>query len=593
MQSNQRLQQFSYSIDLTWCLDQLLWDEMITERDKALVQTTHRSKNQLSWHPLQWIAQFDLTNQRNQQQKLTLNLLCKWLSEKSNLPFYVIDPLKADVSALTAVMSQEFAVRNHILAVEVNDTEVLIGTDQPFLTDWIGYLEKGLKPKKIQRVFLSPEQLQRYLSEYYQVSRAVNSSQKNQGYERDSRGVEALLQLGEVTQNPDANDQHIVKLVDWILQFAFEQGASDIHLEPRREDSKVRFRIDGILHTIYKMPSNTLGAVIARIKILGRMNVAEKRKPQDGRLKTRTPRGLETELRLATLPTAFGEKMVMRIFDPEVLVRSFEQLGFDGRLLNQWNELTQHSHGIILVTGPTGSGKTTTLYSTLKQLATDEVNVCTIEDPIEMIEGSFNQMQVNHGIELGFADGIRALMRQDPDIIMVGEVRDQDTADMAIQAALTGHLVLSTLHTNDAPSSLTRLHDLGVQPFLSSATLLGILAQRLVRKLCPQCKQRAPTNEQQWLHLTVDYTVDVPATSYVPVGCEACRYTGYKGRVGIYEFMPISLQLKQMISENVPLNALRFQSKKEGVEPLRIAGARKVVAGITSLEEVLRVVPLS
>lgn len=593
MQSNQRLQQFSYSIDLTWCLDQLLWDEMITERDKALVQTTHRSKNQLSWHPLQWIAQFDLTNQRNQQQKLTLNLLCKWLSEKSNLPFYVIDPLKADVSALTAVMSQEFAVRNHILAVEVNDTEVLIGTDQPFLTDWIGYLEKGLKPKKIQRVFLNPEQLQRYLSEYYQVSRAVNSSQKNQGYERDSRGVEALLQLGEVTQNPDANDQHIVKLVDWILQFAFEQGASDIHLEPRREDSKVRFRIDGILHTIYKMPSNTLGAVIARIKILGRMNVAEKRKPQDGRLKTRTPRGLETELRLATLPTAFGEKMVMRIFDPEVLVRSFEQLGFDGRLLNQWNELTQHSHGIILVTGPTGSGKTTTLYSTLKQLATDEVNVCTIEDPIEMIEGSFNQMQVNHGIELGFADGIRALMRQDPDIIMVGEVRDQDTADMAIQAALTGHLVLSTLHTNDAPSSLTRLHDLGVQPFLSSATLLGILAQRLVRKLCPQCTQRAPTNEQQWLHLTVDYTVDVPATSYVPVGCEACRYTGYKGRVGIYEFMPISLQLKQMISENVPLNALRFQSKKEGVEPLRIAGARKVVAGITSLEEVLRVVPLS
>ena len=593
MHSDQRLTQFSYSIDLTWCLDQLLWDEIITERDQVLVQTTHRNKSQLAWHPLQWIAQFDLVNQKDPEQKLTLSLLCQWLAEKANLPFYVIDPLKADVSALTAVMSQEFAVRNHILAVEVNDTEVLIGTDQPFLTDWIGYLEKGLKPKKIQRVFLSPEQLQRYLSEYYQVSRAVNSSQKNQGYERDSRGVEALLQLGEVTQNPDANDQHIVKLVDWILQFAFEQGASDIHLEPRREDSKVRFRIDGILHTIYKMPSNTLGAVIARIKILGRMNVAEKRKPQDGRLKTRTPRGLETELRLATLPTAFGEKMVMRIFDPEVLVRSFEQLGFDGRLLNQWNELTQHSHGIILVTGPTGSGKTTTLYSTLKQLATDEVNVCTIEDPIEMIEGSFNQMQVNHGIELGFADGIRALMRQDPDIIMVGEVRDQDTADMAIQAALTGHLVLSTLHTNDAPSSLTRLHDLGVQPFLSSATLLGILAQRLVRKLCPQCTQRAPTNEQQWLHLTVDYTVDVPATSYVPVGCEACRYTGYKGRVGIYEFMPISLQLKQMISENVPLNALRFQSKKEGVEPLRIAGARKVVAGITSLEEVLRVVPLS
>ena len=593
MQSNQRLQQFSYSIDLTWCLDQLLWDEMITERDKALVQTTHRSKNQLSWHPLQWIAQFDLTNQRNQQQKLTLNLLCKWLSEKSNLPFYVIDPLKADVSALTAVMSQEFAVRNHILAVEVNDTEVLIGTDQPFLTDWIGYLEKGLKPKKIQRVFLSPEQLQRYLSEYYQVSRAVNSSQKNQGYERDSRGVEALLQLGEVTQNPDANDQHIVKLVDWILQFAFEQGASDIHLEPRREDSKVRFRIDGILHTIYKMPSNTLGAVIARIKILGRMNVAEKRKPQDGRLKTRTPRGLETELRLATLPTAFGEKMVMRIFDPEVLVRSFEQLGFDGRLLNQWNELTQHSHGIILVTGPTGSGKTTTLYSSLKQLATEQVNVCTIEDPIEMLEPSFNQMQVNPNIELGFADGVRALMRQDPDIIMVGEIRDHDTANMAIQAALTGHLVLSTLHTNDAPSSLTRLHDLGVQPFLTAATILGVLAQRLVRRLCPHCKQQTAINEQEWEHLTFDYMMDMPTTMYKAVGCEVCRQTGYKGRVGIYEFMPVSLELKSIIGGNGTLDNLRAQAKKEGIEPLRIAGARKVIEGMTTLEEVLRVVPLN
>ncbi|MHA3054078.1 type II/IV secretion system protein [Acinetobacter sp. ANC 4633] len=593
MQSNQRLTQFSYSIDLTWCLDQLLWDEIITERDQVLVQTTHRNKSQLAWHPLQWIAQFDLVNQKDSEKKLTLSLLGQWLAEKASLPFYVIDPLKADVPALTEVMSQEFAIRNHILAVEVNDAEVLIGTDQPFLTDWVGYLENGLKPKKIQRVFLSPEQLQRYLSEYYQVSRAVHSSQKSQNYERDGRGVEALLQLGDISQNPDANDQHIVKLVDWILQFAFEQGASDIHLEPRREHSKVRFRIDGILHTIYKMPSNTLGAVIARIKILGRMNVAEKRKPQDGRLKTRTPRGLETELRLATLPTAFGEKMVMRIFDPEVLVRNFEQLGFDQKLLSQWQALTQHSHGIILVTGPTGSGKTTTLYSTLKQLATEEVNVCTIEDPIEMIEGSFNQMQVNHGIELGFADGIRALMRQDPDIIMVGEVRDQDTADMAIQAALTGHLVLSTLHTNDAPSSLTRLHDLGVQPFLSSATLLGVLAQRLVRKLCPQCKQNAPINEQQWMHLTTDYTVDVPQTAYMPVGCEACRYTGYKGRIGIYEFMPISLQLKQMISENVSLNALRFQSKKEGIEPLRIAGARKIMAGVTSLEEVLRVVPLS
>jgi general secretion pathway protein E len=264
----------------------------------------------------------------------------------------------------------------------------------------INNFERSLNPKKVEAVLLNPEQLQRYLIEYYQVSRAVSSSQGTSAFDRDNKGVEALLQLGD-TQNPDANDQHIVKLVDWVLQFAFEQGASDIHLEPRKDKGKVRFRIDGVLHTIYNMPANTLTAVISRIKILGRMNVAEKRKPQDGRLKTRTPKGQETELRLSTLPTAFGEKLVMRIFDPEVLVRSFQQLGFEGHLLSDWQALTSHSHGIILVTGPTGSGKTTTLYSSLKQLATEQVNVCTIEDPIEMLEPSFNQMQVNTGTGCG------------------------------------------------------------------------------------------------------------------------------------------------------------------------------------------------
>lgn len=571
-----------FEIDLVWCLEHLLEDGLINERDKALIQTTHRKREQLKWHPIRWIAEFGLP-------KLTLLFLCRWFAEKTQLPFYVIDPLKADVALLTKVMSQEFALKNHILAVESHSDEVVIGTDQPFITDWVDNLQHSFPAKKIRRVFLNPEQLQRYLTEYYQVSRAVNSTQKLQTQE--IKGVEALLQLGD-TQNPDANDQHIVKLVDWVFQFAFEQGASDIHLEPRKEKGNVRFRIDGVLHTIYHMPANTLMAVIARIKILGRMNVAEKRRPQDGRLKTRTPKGIETELRLATLPTAFGEKMVMRIFDPDVLVRNFEQLGFDHNLLAKWKDITQNSHGIILVTGPTGSGKTTTLYSSLKQLATEQVNVCTIEDPIEMLEASFNQMQVNHSIDLGFADGIRALMRQDPDIIMVGEVRDQDTADMAIQAALTGHLVLSTLHTNDAPSSLTRLHDLGVQPFLSSATLLGVLAQRLVRKLC-DCKMQITTNKEEWVQLTSGYTVTPPETVAQPVGCEKCRQTGYKGRIGIYEFMPMSTSLKQLVSENAPLADLRFQTKKEGIEPLRIAGARKVMMGITSMEEVLRVVPLT
>ena len=583
---------FNFEMDTSWCLEQLQKDERITERNKLLIQTTHRQREQLKWHPLQWIANFDLVDQSHPQSTLTLNRLCQWIAEKANIPFYIIDPLKADVQALTNVMSQEFAVRNKILAVEIQADKVFIATDQPYKTEWVANLEHSLLPKKIQRVLLSPDQLQRYLVEYYQVSRAVNSSQKSSAYDRDHKGVEALLQLGD-TQNPDANDQHIVKLVDWVLQFAFEQGASDIHLEPRKDAGKVRFRIDGVLHTIYKMPANTLTAVISRIKILGRMNVAEKRKPQDGRLKTRTPKGQETELRLSTLPTAFGEKMVMRIFDPEVLVRSFQQLGFEGDLLSDWQALTSHSHGIILVTGPTGSGKTTTLYSSLKQLATEQVNVCTIEDPIEMLEPSFNQMQVNQGIDLGFADGVRALMRQDPDIIMVGEIRDHDTANMAIQAALTGHLVLSTLHTNDAPSSLTRLHDLGIQPFLTAATILGVLAQRLVRKLCPHCKQETFINEQEWKHLTFDYEIEMPNFVFHAVGCEACRHTGYKGRIGIYEFMPLSLESKQLIGANANLNQLRHQAKKEGIEPLRIAGARKVLVGMTTLEEVLRVVPLN
>lgn len=592
MQAQAKFANFSFTIDVTWCLEQLLKDGRITERDKLLVQTTHRQKEQLKWHPLQWIANFNLKDQLNAGLTLTLNRLCPWLAEKAEIPLFVIDPLKADVAALTSVMSQEFAVRNHILAVDVQPDRILIGTDQPFITEWLNNLERSLAPKKIEKVLLNPEQLQRYIIEYYQVSRAVSSSQNASVYDRENKGVEALLQLGDA-QNPDANDQHIVKLVDWVLQFAFEQGASDIHLEPRKDKGKVRFRIDGVLHTIYNMPANTLTAVISRIKILGRMNVAEKRKPQDGRLKTRTPKGQETELRLSTLPTAFGEKLVMRIFDPEVLVRSFQQLGFEGHLLQSWQQLTQHSHGIILVTGPTGSGKTTTLYSSLKQLATEQVNVCTIEDPIEMLEPSFNQMQVNPNIELGFADGVRALMRQDPDIIMVGEIRDHDTANMAIQAALTGHLVLSTLHTNDAPSSLTRLHDLGIQPFLTAATILGVLAQRLVRRLCPHCKQETQMNEHEWEHLTFDYMMDMPTSMYKAVGCEACRHTGYKGRVGIYEFMPVSLEAKSLISANCTLNDLRAQAKKEGIEPLRIAGARKVIEGVTTLEEVLRVVPLS
>ena len=592
------VQKYSIVIDLRWCLDELLADRVIDQRGYNLVITSRRNKAQ---HPLITISEFGLPNghalNNNSENKLTLAWLNQWLAAKADMPLVRIDPLKVDVPTVTQLMSFEYARSQHILPIEVTLDEVVIGTDQPFYTDWHGNIEKLIKSKSYRTVFINPEQINRYRQEFYQVTQAIagaNSLHKRAA--ADVTNVEALLQLGD-NPNPDANDQHIVKVVDWLLQYAFEQRASDIHLEPRRETGKVRFRIDGVLHSVYEMPLAIIVAVTARIKILGRLNVAEKRKPQDGRLKTRTPKGLETELRLSTMPTAFGEKLVMRVFDPEVLVRSFAQLGLSGKQLETWHELTAHPNGIILVTGPTGSGKTTTLYSTLKQLATEQVNVCTIEDPIEMIEPAFNQMQVNPGVDLHFADGIRSLMRQDPDIIMVGEIRDAETANMAVQASLTGHLVLSTLHTNDAPSSITRLHDLGIQPFLTSATILGVMAQRLLRTLCPHCKQAldvTPDSEIaiQWQELVQPWRAPVPTQVYKAQGCEHCRHTGYQGRVGLYEIMPLSNELKKLVAADANLDTLKQQAYREGVQPLRLSGAKRISEGLTTIEEVMRVVPL-
>ncbi len=586
--------QFSLVIDLRWCLDELLAENIIGQRNYNLILAGRRDKDK---HPLQVIHEFHLHVENNKLQKLDLTWLNTWLANKANMPVYRIDPLKVDVPSVTQFMSFEYARNQYILPLEVTDDKVVIGTDQPFYTDWHDNIRHLLKNRAFVTVYLSPAQINKYRQEFYQVTQAIagaNFAKKRA--EADISNVEALLQLGD-KENPDANDSHIVKVVDWLLHYAFEQRASDIHLEPRRDTGKVRFRIDGVLHTVYKMPASIMTAVVARIKILGRLNVAEKRKPQDGRLKTRTPKGIETELRLSTLPTAFGEKLVMRVFDPEVLVRSFAQLGLTGTQLEQWQQLTSHPNGIILVTGPTGSGKTTTLYSTLKQLATEEVNVCTIEDPIEMIEPAFNQMQVNSSIDLSFADGIRSLMRQDPDIVMVGEIRDNETANMAVQASLTGHLVLSTLHTNDAPSSLTRLHDLGVQPFLTSATILGVVAQRLLRTLCPKCKQAQAVEADselsvQWQELVHPWTAKVPTVIYQPVGCEHCRHTGYQGRIGIYEILVMSNELKKRIAQNADLDIIRQQAHNEGLKPLRLSGARRIAEGLTSMEEVMRVVPL-
>jgi general secretion pathway protein E len=401
---------------------------------------------------------------------------------------------------------------------------------------------------------------------------------------------EQLLEVGGL-KNADAQDQHIVNIVDWLLQYAFEQRASDIHLEPRRDKGKVRFRIDGILHLVYELPDNVMTAMVSRLKILGRMDLAEKRRPQDGRIKTVAPNGNEVELRLSTMPTAFGEKLVMRIFDPEVLLRNFTQLGLVDQDYIHWRAMTLRSHGIVLVTGPTGSGKTTTLYSTLKSLAEETVNVSTIEDPIEMVVDAFNQSQIQPAIDFNFAAGIRTLMRQDPDIIMVGEIRDRETAEMAVQAALTGHLVLSTLHTNDAPTAISRLLDLGIPAHLLKATVNGIMAQRLLRTLCVSCRVEVAPEQQAWQELVQSHQLPMPSKIYQPGGCLECRNTGYSGRQGVYEIMPLSKPLIKTIGANSDIQSLRATAVKIGMVPLRLAGAEKVIKGITSIEEVMRVTP--
>ncbi|TXH02810.1 MAG: type II/IV secretion system protein [Nevskiaceae bacterium] len=542
-------------------------------------------------HPLLTLADAQWPHPKAPGRKLTAEALTQWLAERIGLPYLRIDPLKIDVTKVTSVIPYAYAARARILPVAVNAGEVMVAVCEPYLHEWERELAPMLK-QKIVRVLANPADIERYLLEFYALARSVKASEneRSQAGLSNVQNLEQLIELGR-SGKLDANNQHVVAIVDWLLQYAFEQRASDIHLEPRREIGNIRFRIDGLLHDVYQIPSAVMVAVTSRIKILARMDVAEKRKPQDGRIKTRTPAGKEVELRGSSLPTAFGEKLVLRIFDPEVLVRDFAQLGFAPEEERSWREMIDQPHGIILVTGPTGSGKTTTLYSTLKNLAVAAVNVCTIEDPIELVEPSFNQMQVNPAINLNFADGVRALLRQDPDIIMVGEIRDLETAEIAVQAALTGHLVLSTLHTNDASSAIVRLLDLGVPPYLIKATLIGVVAQRLLRRLCPHCKRPLEIREARWREIAQGWALPCPPQIYEAVGCLECRETGYLGRSGIYEIMRLNDALHEQIRKDTDFVALRSAALREGLVPLRIAGLMKVTQGLTSLEEVLALTP--
>ncbi len=579
-------------LDLADLLRELVAQGRVAQDSAEQCLTVRRSAVANQQHPLEFLAAQQLDDLQRPGKKLDLETLTVWLAERAGQPYLRIDPLKIDVAAVTPLMSYAFAQRHSILAVAVDSSAVTIASSQPFVQGWEANLTHVLK-RSIKRVVANPVELQRFTVEFYRLAKSVSGATATDQKISGTGNFEQLLNLGASDQEPDANDSHIVNIVDWLFQYAFQQRASDIHIEPRREQGSVRFRIDGVLHNVYQFPPQVTMAVVSRLKSLGRMNVAEKRKPQDGRVKTKTPEGGEVELRLSTLPTAFGEKMVMRIFDPEVLLKGFDQLGFSADDLRRWQSMTSQPNGIILVTGPTGSGKTTTLYTTLKQLATPEVNVCTIEDPIEMIEGAFNQMQVQHNIDLTFASGVRALMRQDPDIIMVGEIRDLETAEMAIQAALTGHLVLSTLHTNDAPSAITRLLELGVPHYLLKATLLGVMAQRLVRTLCPHCKAPMQLDADDWSALTKPWNAPLPTTAQRAVGCLECRDTGFRGRAGVYEIMLLNDAIKPLITADTDIVALRRQAFKDGMRSLRLSGAQKIAAGLTTVEEVLRVTPQS
>jgi general secretion pathway protein E len=574
-------------VDWRKLVEWLLKDGVIAP-EEAHRTITRCSQAESAQHPLVRLASVSIRRLADNK-PLDIEALTQWLATHAGLNYLRIDPLKVDVGKVADTMSAAYAERHRILPVVVTPTEITVATAEPYVTDWVEEVERQSR-RSVRRVVASPQEIHRYTVEFFALAKSVRAA--NKSGTNNGASFEQLVELGKGNKQLDANDQGVVQVVDWLWQYAFDQRASDIHLEPRREQGVIRFRIDGVLHPVYQMPMGVLNAMTARIKLLGRMDVIERRRPQDGRIKTRNPRGDEIEMRISTLPTAFGEKMVMRIFDPDNAVKDLDALGFSSHDANRWEELVKRPYGIILVTGPTGSGKTTTLYSTLKRVATEEVNVSTVEDPIEMIEPAFNQTQVQPQLDFGFPQGLRALMRQDPDIIMVGEIRDLETAEMAVQAALTGHLVFSTLHTNDAPSAVTRLMELGIPPYLINATLLGVLAQRLVRTLCQQCRVRDEVTSRDMLgEIVKPWQINGGYKPYKPVGCVDCRMTGFMGRMGLYELLVVTEGFKSRVTADPGTDALRRQAVADGMRPLRLAGALRVAEGLTVVEEVLTSTP--
>jgi len=573
---------------------QLIKSKEVLQRSKILKSKAQGIKHRISEPSLvtliDIIESLKLTCPGNDDKHVTADVIMTALAKHMKLPFLKIDPLKLNYEVVTQVISRPYAIKHQIVPIALSRNTLTVATADPFDKEAVDWIERSTG-YSVKVVITTKADIVKIITEFFGFKSAITSANKEMDVKADLANLEQYVKLKSISEL-EATDQHIVNAVEYLLHYAYSSRASDIHIEPKRDFSLIRFRIDGILHNIHKIPKAVHPPMISRIKMTARLNIAEKRRPQDGRIKT-DYEGQEIELRISTLPVAFGEKVVIRIFDPVILMKNVEDLGFFPKEMDHVKSFIANSNGIILSTGPTGSGKTTTLYSLLKVLSNSEVNVSTIEDPIEMVYEGFNQTAVHTQIDLSFANCLRTLLRQDPDIIMVGEIRDLETAENAIQAALTGHLVLSTLHTNDAPSSITRLIDLGVQPFLINATLIGVIAQRLVREVCPHCKEEYHLTKDECYILKIDYEKVKNYKVSIGRGCEECRGTGYLGRTGIFEVMEITDKVRDEIQKEASPIALKRVAQGQSMNTLRENAIKKLLKGITTVDEVIRVTGLS
>ncbi len=509
------------------------------------------------------------------------------LASTWGVPFKKIDPLKLDLNVVTSTIPRNFAMKHQVLPIAVQDRRLTVATPNPFNSEIFEDIER-VSRLKVQTVVSPKGDIVKLIDEFFGFKCSIAAAENQfAGPSVDLGNLEQYVRLQTMDELP-STDQHVVNAVNHLFLYAFEQRASDIHIEPKRDTSLVRLRIDGVLHTVYTLPKNVHSAIVSRIKNLSRLDMAEKRRPQDGRIKTDKD-GVEVEIRVSTVPVAFGEKVVMRIMDPDILFQDLQNLGFSDYDLERYNKFVDFPHGILLVCGPTGSGKSTTLYSTLRQLSSPQINITTVEDPIEMIHEEFNQIAVQPAVDVTFSTILRNILRQDPDVIMIGELRDLDTAENAVQAALTGHLVLSTLHTNDAPSSIIRLLDLGVPYFLIQASLIGIMGQRLVRRICRNCVEEFQLDAAELREKGISLDKEGAVKLFRGKGCQKCRGTGYLGRTGIFEVLPYSDKIKKLTTEDANLEEIRRQAAAEGLITLRQNAIQKLLAGETTYQEVLRV----